>query len=146
MADKTKKDKEEDIPFFHPDLLEMPEKGLPYLKGYRCKGCGKIWFPKFAPCPNPDCWSDEMEIIPLSRRGKIYSATDVYIGQPSMREYMPLIVGYVDLPEGIRIFTQIEGEIGSFRCDDEVELTTGPVRNNAKGNPIISYKFKKIGK
>jgi benzoylsuccinyl-CoA thiolase BbsA subunit len=61
-----------------------------------------------------------------------------------MRPYMPLIVGYVDLPEGIRIFAQLEGELGSFRCEDEVELTTGSVRNNAKGEVITSYKFKKI--
>jgi benzoylsuccinyl-CoA thiolase BbsA subunit len=144
MADKIKKEKEGDITFFHPDLLEIPQNEPPYLKGHKCKSCGTIWFPKFMPCPNPDCWSEEMEVIPLSRKGKIYSATDVYIGQPSMREYMPFIVGYVDLPEGIRIFAQLEGEIGSFRCDDEVELTTGPVRNNAKGAPIISYKFRKM--
>jgi uncharacterized OB-fold protein len=144
MVDRTQKDKQEDTVFFHPDLLEIPEKAPPYLKGYRCRRCGKIWFPKFMPCPNPDCWSDEMDAIPLSRRGKIYSATDIFIGQPSMRQYSPLIVGYVDLPEGIRIFAQLDGEIGSFRCDDEVELTTGPVRNNATGEPIFSYKFKKI--
>jgi benzoylsuccinyl-CoA thiolase BbsA subunit len=141
--DKHKKDQQETATFFHPDLLEMPEKGLPYLKGYRCRRCGKIWFPRFTSCPNPDCWSDEMDVIPLSRRGRIYSATDVFVGQSSMRQYVPLIVGYVDLPEGIRIFAQLEGEIGSFRCDDEVELTTGPVRNDAKGEPIFSYKFKK---
>jgi benzoylsuccinyl-CoA thiolase BbsA subunit len=61
-----------------------------------------------------------------------------------MREYMPLTVGYVDLPEGIRIFAQLDGEVGSFRCGDEVELTTGPVRKNDKGEPISSYKFKKM--
>ena len=144
MASKIIKGKEDDITFFHPDLLEIPEDGRPYLKGYKCKGCGKIWFPKFTPCPNPDCWSEDMEIIPLSRKGKVYSATDVYIGQPSMREYMPLIMGYVDLPEDIRIFTQLEGEIGSFQCGDPVELVTGPVRNNSRGQPIVSYKFKKV--
>jgi uncharacterized OB-fold protein len=143
MVDVIKKEKDDGGAFFHPDLLEIPETGLPYLKGYRCKECGKIWFPKFIPCPNPDCWSEDMEVIPLSRKGKIYSATDVYIGQPSMREYMPLIVGYVDLPEGIRIFAQLEGKIGSFQCGDNVELTTGQVRKNKTGEPIISYKFKK---
>ncbi len=146
MADRVKSGKEDDMTFFHPDLLEVPENERPYLKGYKCKGCGKIWFPKFIPCPNPDCWSEDMEIIPLSREGKIYSAADVYIGQPSMREYMPLIVGYVDLPEGIRIFAQLEGEIGSFQCGDEVELITGPIRNNGRGEPIISYKFRKMAK
>jgi benzoylsuccinyl-CoA thiolase BbsA subunit len=144
MVDKIIKGKEHDITFFHPDLLEIPENERPYLKGYRCKGCGKIWFPKFTPCPNPDCWSEDMEVIPLSRKGTIYSATDVYIGQPSMREYMPLTMGYVDLPEGIRIFTQLEGETGSFQCGDEVELITGPIRDNEREEPILSYKFKKV--
>ena len=132
------------VTIFHPDLLEMPEHEPPYLKGYRCRGCKKLWFPKFIPCPNPDCWSEEMEVIRLSRRGTIYSVTDVFIGQPSMRDYMPMTVGYVDLPEGIRIFAQLEGKIGTFQCGDEVELTTGPVRNGKTGEPIISYKFKKV--
>ncbi|MFH1490843.1 MAG: OB-fold domain-containing protein, partial [Pseudomonadota bacterium] len=76
--------------------------------------------------------------------GKIYSYTDVHIGQPTMREYMPMVMAYVDLPEKIRVFAQLEGEIGSFQCGDEVELTTGAVRNNRDGKPITSYKFKKI--
>lgn len=144
MENKTGKKKEKDITFFHPDLLEVPEDGLPYLKGYRCKACGSLWFPKFVPCPNPDCWSEEMEVVPLSRRGIIYSVTDVYTGQPPMKEYLPLSMAYIDLPEKIRVFAQLDGDIGSFRCGDEVELTTGAIRNNRQGKPIIGYKFKKI--
>jgi benzoylsuccinyl-CoA thiolase BbsA subunit len=146
MEDMKKKKKEKDIRFFHPDLLEVPEKAPPYLKGYKCKNCGELWFPKFVPCPNPDCWSEDMEVVPLSRRGKIYSVTDVYIGQPTMKEYMPIAMGYVDLPENIRVFAQLDGDIGSFQCGDEVELTTGPVRDNRDGKPVISYKFRKVGK
>jgi benzoylsuccinyl-CoA thiolase BbsA subunit len=144
MGDKKKNKKEEDITFFHPDLLEVPEDSPPYLKGYRCKNCGKLWFPKFDFCPNPDCWSEEMEVVPLSRRGTIYSVTDVYIGQPTMREYMPMSMAYIDLPENIRVTAQLDGELGSFHCGDEVELITGPVRTNRDGKPIISYKFKKV--
>jgi len=144
MTDKKKEKKDEEMTFFHPDLFEVPKGEPPYLKGYQCKDCGKIWFPKFVPCPNPDCWSEEMEVIRLSRRGKVYSCTDVYIGQPTMREYMPRVMAYVDLPEGVRVFSQLEGEIGSFRCGEEVELVAGPVRNNRDGKPIISYKFKKV--
>jgi benzoylsuccinyl-CoA thiolase BbsA subunit len=86
-----------------------------------------------------------MEIVPLSRKGIVYSVTDVFVGQSTMRDYMPLILSYVDLPEGIRVFAQLEGEVGTFRCGDLVELTTGSVRNNTKGEPIISYKFKRAG-
>ncbi len=144
MANPKDKGHKEDITFFHPDIFEHPEDEAPYLKGYKCNKCGKIWFPKFVPCPNPDCWSEEMEVVPLSRRGKIYSYSDVYIGQPSMRAYMPMTIAYVDLPEGVRVFSQLEGEVGGFQCDEEVEVVAGPVRDNADGNPIIGYKFKKV--
>jgi benzoylsuccinyl-CoA thiolase BbsA subunit len=144
MEDMKNKEKEKDIRFFHPDLLEAPENSPPYLKGYRCKNCGRLWFPKFDPCPNPECWSEDMEVVPLSRRGKIYSVTDVYLGQPTMRKYMPISMAYIDLPEEIRVFAQLDGDVGSFQCGDEVELTTGPVRDNRDGKPIVGYKFRKV--
>ncbi len=138
--DKKKKDKEPDMTFFHPDLLEAPKDGsAPYLKGYRCKKCGKLDFPKLSPCPL--CWGEDFEMVPLSRKGKLYSFADIYIGQPGMNT--PYIVGYIDLPEDIRIFAQLDGEVQTFKCDEDVELTTGPIRMNQDGLPIISYKFKK---
>lgn len=81
-------------------------------------------------------------MVPLSRRGKLYSYADCYIGQPGMQT--PYIIGYVDLPEDLRIFALLEGEVNSFKCDDEVELTAGSIRLNQDGLPITSYKFKKV--
>ena len=138
---KKKKEKEPDITFFHPDLLEVPEDGSqPYLKGYRCKKCGQLDFPKVSPCPT--CWGEEFEMVPLSRKGKVYSFTDIFIGQQGMET--PYIFAYVDLPENLRIFAQLEGEPGTYKCDEEVELTIGPIRMNRDGLPITSYKFKKV--
>ncbi len=126
---------------FHPDLLEIPADGSPpYLKGYRCRACGQLDFPKLTPCPN--CWGEEFEVVPLSRTGKLYAATDIFIGQGGMKP--PYSFGYVDLPENLRIFSQLEGEIGSFHCDDVVELTVGTIRIDSDGTPIISYKFEKV--
>lgn len=139
---KAKKEKEPELTFFHPELLEVPQDGSPpYLKGYRCKKCGQLDFPKLSPCPN--CWGEEFEMVPLSRRGKLYCATDIFIGQAGMQT--PYIFGYIDLPENLRIFAQLEGELGSFKCDEQVELTVGAIRTNGDGVPITSYKFKKIG-
>lgn len=138
---KKKKEKEPDITFFHPDLFEVPEDGsAPFLKGYRCKKCGQLDFPKLSPCPN--CWGEEFEVVPLSRRGKLYSYTDIFVGPPG--QATPYIIGYVDLPENLRIFAQLEGEVGTYQCDEEVELTSGAIRLNRDGLPVISYKFKKI--
>lgn len=135
------KQKEPEITFFHPDLLEVPTNGTPaYLKGYRCNTCGQLDFPKLTPCPN--CWGEDFEMIPLSRRGKLYSYADIYIGQPGLKT--PYIVGYIDLPEDIRIFAMLEGDVKTYKCDEEVELTVGPIRMNDDGNPITSYRFKKV--
>jgi benzoylsuccinyl-CoA thiolase BbsA subunit len=139
MNDKPVR-KDAEIAFFHPDLLEIPADGSrPYLKGYRCRACGRLDFPKLSPCPS--CWGEEFDVVPLSRRGKLYSATDIFIGQAGMKT--PYSFGYVDLPENLRIFCQLEGDIGSFRCDQDVELTVGTVRLNSDGSPLVSYKFKK---
>ena len=136
-----KPEKKLDITFFHPDLLEAPvDGGAPYLKGYRCKKCGQLDFPKLSPCPS--CWGEEFDVVPLSRQGKLYSFSDNFIGQAGMKT--PYSFGYIDLPEDLRIFAQLEGEPGSFRCDEDVELTVGPVRDNRDGVPLISYKFRKL--
>lgn len=130
-----------DITFFHPDLLEIPaDRGKPYLKGYRCKACGQLDFPKLNPCPN--CWGEEFEVVPLSRRGKLYSFSDIYVGQAGMEP--PYSFGYVDLPDNLRIFAQLEGEPGTFTCDEDVELTVGPIRKNRDGVRLVSYKFRKL--
>lgn len=139
MGDRTVDAKP--VTFYHPDLLEIPADGSPpYLKGYRCRACGRLDFPKLSPCPS--CWGDEFELLPLSRRGKLYSVTDVFIGPAGMKT--PYTFGYVDLPEDIRIFCQLEGPIGSFHCDQDVELTVGIIRENSDGSSLRSYKFKKL--
>ena len=140
-SEKKKKEKEPDITFFHPDLFEVPKDGSsPFLKGYKCKKCGELDFPKTVPCSK--CWGKEFDMVPLSRRGNLYSVSDIYIGQPGMA--VPYVIGYVDLPEGVRIFAQMEGPVETFRCGDEVEVTSGSIKNNHDGLPITSYKFKKV--
>lgn len=134
-----KKDASPDIAYFHPDLLEIPDNGAaPHLKGYRCKRCGQLDFPKLSPCPA--CWGEEFEVVPLSRRGRLYASSDIYIGAPGLAT--PYTFGYVDLPENLRIFAQLEGEAGSFACDQEVELIVGPIGVGRSGQPLISYKFR----
>lgn len=139
MSDK-KSANNEDITFFRHDLLEIPIDGKrPYLKGYRCRHCGQLDFPKLSPCPN--CWHDEFDAVPLSRRGRLYSFSEIFVGQAGMQT--PYTFGYIDLPENLRIFAQVEGDPGALKCDDEVELVIGTIRMNHEGRPLQSYKFRK---
>ena len=149
MTDKEKEknqqqeEQKEDTILFHPDLLEIPNDGSPpYLKGYKCKKCGQLDFPKPVICYN--CWGEEFEVVPLSRRGKLYAYSELYVGPPGYGQKLPYLIGYIDLPEGIRVFAQLEGEPGTFKCDEEVELTVGPIRKDEEGRTVLSYKFKKV--
>jgi benzoylsuccinyl-CoA thiolase BbsA subunit len=123
--------------FFHPDLLVMSNNNeAPYLLGFKCEKCSKIWFPKVERCPS--CWNNIMHQIPLSRVGKLYSYSVIHIGQKGIKT--PYVIGYVDLPENIRIFAQIDIDPKELKIDMDVEMTVGLIRVIEK--PVLSYKFK----
>ena len=125
---------------FHPDLLALPADGSPaYLKAYRCTACGQLDFPRPTVCTA--CWGEMFEVVPLSRRGTLYSFSEIHVGQAGMQT--PYLIGYVDLPEHLRVFAQLQGAPADFACDDVVELAVGPIRTGSDGMPLISYLFRK---
>jgi len=143
--EKGKKDekKAEEITFYHEDLFEVPEDGRPpFIKGWKCNKCNKLWFPRVKYCTDPECWSEDLVAVPLSRTGKIYTCIDIYVGAPGFAT--PYVWGYVDLPDGIRVPTTFDGEVKSFEIGDEVEVVAAPIRKNNIGEDIISWKFKKV--
>ena len=75
------------------------------LVGARCKQCGQTIFPRREACLN--CLGQDLETVPLSRNGKLYTYTIVHM--PSEHFAPPYVIGWVDLPEGVRVFSQIRG-------------------------------------
>jgi len=73
------------------------------LVGGRCRQCGQIFFPNREWCLN--CSSRDLERANLGRKGKLYSFTIVHM--PSEHFEPPYAVGWIELPEGMRIFSQI---------------------------------------
>jgi uncharacterized OB-fold protein len=54
------------------------------LLGTRCAACAAVFFPREdAHCRNPRCPGGDLEEIPLSRRGRIWSYTDSRYRPPS---------------------------------------------------------------
>lgn len=139
MSEKVASDQE--LSFYHPDLFVIPENGeKPYLLGYQCQSCGKIWFPKVIPCPN--CWSEDIVQIGLSKVGKLYSYSTVHIGQKGIKT--PYVIGYIDLPENVRVFAQLDINPAELIIGMDVEVSSGVIRVDANGNKTLSYKFKAI--
>jgi uncharacterized OB-fold protein len=59
----------------------------------------------------------------------------------------PYIQGFVDLPEGIRILTQLtdcELSKDALEIGMEVELVIGRIRTNEEGDEVIGYKFRPV--
>ena len=52
------------------------DEAEPRLLGVRCRACRTSYFPRESFCRNPSCGAADLEEIPLSRRGKLWSWTD----------------------------------------------------------------------
>jgi uncharacterized OB-fold protein len=114
-----------------------------FLLGNKCKSCGKIYFPKAALCP--ECLKENgLEELKLSPRGKLYTYTVVRVPSPGFK--VPYAFGYVDLPEGVRVCSQIsaaEPLEGNLQLGMDMELFIGPVRQDAN-QPVIGYLFRPV--
>jgi len=117
-----------------------------YLIGSRCKLCGRIQFPPKKICAGC-CKDDSLESVRLSQKGEIYSYTIIRQAPPGF--VAPYATLYVDLPEKVRIFApSFLNDWGEepIEIGKEVELVIGEIKEDEKGNEIIGYKFRPIGK
>jgi len=114
----------------------------PHLIGSRCKNCGEYFFPFRGFCPR--CFKEGgMESVPLSSRGILY--TFGVVERAPLGFTAPYAVGYVDLPEGIRIYSLLTGiELKGLRIGMEMELVVDVIREDQAGNEIIGYKFRPV--
>lgn len=102
------------------------------LQGSRCNACGTVAFPTAQSCRK--CTGKDMRDIDLSRNGTVWAYT-VQRFRPKSPPYIepetgfePFAVGYVELPEGIKVEAILESSAGEELHAAEVELiATQPV-------------------
>ncbi|MGQ9408611.1 Zn-ribbon domain-containing OB-fold protein [Mycolicibacterium gilvum] len=108
------------------------ESGETHLIGGKCTGCGTLVFPpRENNCPNPGCASDELALVPLSRRGTLWSYTENRYAPPppypSPDPFEPFAVAAVELAaEGLIVLGKVvEGTLAAdLHVGMEMELTT----------------------
>ena len=122
--------------FVAPALVEVTADG-PLLVGGRCTACGSLSFPKAAVCT--DCLALEIAPTHLPREGVLYSFSIVH--QAPKGWTVPYALGYVDLPDGIRVLAHIDGAVDKIAINQKVRLATGRVGTGSKGEPLLSYVF-----
>jgi uncharacterized OB-fold protein len=123
----------------------------PHLIGVRCPACGTFAFPpEVFGCPNPRCESDaELERVPLSRRGRIWSfSVNHYAAPPpalSPDPFEPYAVAAVELSEErIVVLGRVaEGvALDGLRVGAEMEMTVEPI---IPGADELVWKWKPVG-
>jgi uncharacterized protein len=106
------------------------DPAAPALLGTRCTTCGTYFFPREARfCRNPACDGTELDEVPLSRRGKVWSFTDNRYQPPppymSPDPFEPYAIAAVELAEEkMVVLGQLAGgaSVDDLRVGQEVEL------------------------
>jgi uncharacterized OB-fold protein len=126
------------------------DSGVPHLTGAKCPQCGTYVFPPRASnCPNPGCDGDQLEQVPLSRRGKLWSYTENRYAPPppypSPDPFEPFAVAAVELAdEGLIVLGKVvDGTLAAdLKVGLEMELTTMPLFVDDDGVERIVYAWR----
>ena len=74
----------------------------------RCNACGRAYFYPRPFCPK--CWSDDVDWEEASGRATLYTWSIVYRNDlPPFGDRVPYVAAVVDLDEGPRMMTNVEG-------------------------------------
>lgn len=126
------------------------DTGVAHLIAGKCTQCGTVVFPPRANnCPNPACGGDQLDQVPLSRRGTLWSYTENRyappLPYPAPNPFEPFAVAAVELAaEGIIVLGKVvEGTLAAdLTVGMEMELTTMPLYTDDDGVERIVYAWK----
>lgn len=105
------------------------------LRGSRCRRCGNVAYPAASGCQR--CGSAELQVQELARQGTVWAHTvqrfapksPPYVPPPG--GFVPFAVGYVELPDGVRVEALLDGgdltEPASLAGAQVVLVGTDPV-------------------
>jgi uncharacterized OB-fold protein len=126
------------------DYLKIPDDGEPYLEGHKCGSCGAIYLGARSVCSK--CGArDQMKVIKLSNKGKLYSFSIVHRSFPGIE--VPYISAVVDLDDGATLkgnLIGVEPDPAKIKFDMPVDVVFADAlgRKDREGNSYLSYFFK----
>jgi len=109
----------------------------PVLLGGRCTRCGRVSFPASDRCLQ--CRGQDIEAVELGRDAELLCATTVHMPN---RHFPPgHAVGFVALPPGVRLFTQLRPVDGKpFRSGMPMQLEIAPMWRE-DDTDVLAYRF-----
>ena len=124
----------------------------PQLIGLKCADCGVYVFPGLGvgSCPSPSCVSAELERVPLSRVGRIWSYTSASYKPPppfiATEPFEPFVIAAVELEhERLVVLGQIAAgvENDAVKVGTRVELVLEVLFEDEEAQHMI-WKWKPV--
>ncbi|GAH83349.1 MAG: Zn-ribbon domain-containing OB-fold protein [Candidatus Cloacimonadota bacterium] len=110
------------------------------LIGQKCKGCGKVLFPKRLICP--ECGGRDFDEEQMPDVGKIVTYTTVYVGPKFLELDTPYIIAVIEFNNGVRVTTQVvDVDPKEVSTGKEVKLVYRKLQAEGKTG-VIAYGYK----
>jgi len=123
----------------------------PRLIGSKCKKCGHVTFPAQKSCAA--CCFQDTENIELSQQGRLWTWTiqgfppksPPYAKQETPETFVSYGVGYVELPEGVRVETRLtQNDPEKLKIGMKMQLVIETFMEDAHGNDLMAFFFKPL--
>jgi uncharacterized OB-fold protein len=128
-------------PRLSKDHLRQTGSGV-VLVGQCCDECGRALFPRTGVCPA--CRSENLADSEMPAQGVLYSWSVVHVAPKPW--VTPYVIGYVDLPNGVRVFSHIGGDPARLTVNMEVKLEAAPRSTDSNAGAAPLFLFSPMGK
>lgn len=118
-------------------MSETPDGWV--LMAQKCVDCGRVAFPRKRVCP--ECFGENLADQALSGRGTLHTWARTELGVP--RIGLPYLIGFVDLPEKIRVFGLIDaGEGENLTIGQTMDIVFDTLWRDKSGEEVFCYQFR----
>jgi len=133
-------------PYLKP-LPQVSEENRPFweglsereFRGPRCRSCGQFGWVPYPACRN--CFSTDIEWVPLSGRGVIYSYSVVHRGPAAFAGDTPYVVVMVELAEQPQPMIVL-GQLDDCPLDQvRIGLPVSVTFHDIPGEDVTLYRF-----
>src|SRR5574338_1449602 len=126
-------------------------EAAPELVGTRCTACGAVFFPRENSfCRNPACAGTEFEEVRLSRRGRLWSATDNRYPPPALfvakEPFEPYAIAAVELErEKMVVLGQVVPGLAARELEvgQEMELVLGTLYED-EAHEVVVWQWRPV--
>ena len=127
----------------HADCWTAVDTNTAQLTAYRCTKCATHFLPRVMTCTT--CGGTTFDRAPLAPFGTLYTYTIVH----NAGGVWPAVyaVGYVDFPEGARVFGQLrETAPEALAVGARVGIEPAVIYQRKDGTPVTSFRFHLVDK